>query len=150
MNDPTVNQAEALIWQSNPSHLIYFKEYCIAALMTPLLGIGLFYALFIYLKVINTSYELTSQRFRISSGVLSKVIHELELYRVIDNPLVEQPFLLNLFGLGNITIYSSDHTMKTVYLLGIKTPEHVKETIRNTVEKVRTHKNVRMVDVERN
>src|SRR4051812_45734757 len=46
-------------------------------------------------------YQVTTERIHLRQGVLSRKTDDLELYRVKDYLLVE-PFLLRVFGLGNI------------------------------------------------
>ncbi|MGH8539875.1 MAG: PH domain-containing protein [Stenotrophobium sp.] len=144
------NSGETTLWKGHPSQWTRFPAYCFAVLLTPLFGIGLIYALAVYLQTVMTRYELTSQRLRLRHGVLNKVMHEVELYRVIDSPLLAEPFWLRLCGLGNVSIYSSDHTIPQVSLSGIREADKVRELVRNAVETVRDLKRVRMVNLESN
>lgn len=111
-----------------------------AALIVPLLGM-----LVRYVITRSTVYELTTQRLRKTSGVFSKHLDELELYRVKDSTL-QQPFLLRLFGLGNVMIISSDATMPDVQINGIAGAFEVREKLRVAVETERDRKRVREVD----
>jgi uncharacterized membrane protein YdbT with pleckstrin-like domain len=92
-------------------------------------------------------YELTSQRLRITRGILNRRLDELELYRVKDY-VMEQPLLLRVFGLGNITVVTSDATTPTVALRAIAGATDVREKLRNAVQAERDRKRVRELDVD--
>ncbi|MCB1277397.1 PH domain-containing protein [Prosthecobacter sp.] len=94
-----------------------------------------------------TFYELTSQRLRIRTGILNKKVDELELFRVKDYSM-EQPFLLRLVGLGNLTMITSDATSPTVAIRAIPEIEAVREKLRTAVQAERDRKRVRQLDVD--
>ena len=94
-----------------------------------------------------TTYELTSQRLRIRSGILSKKTDEMELFRVRDYTM-EQPFLLRLVGLGNMTLITSDATTPTLVMRAIPGIEVVREKLRTAVQNERDRKRVRQMDVD--
>lgn len=120
--------------------VILFIPLLFVALLLPLLGM-----LARYIITRSTVYELTTQRLRKTSGVFNKQLDELELYRVKDSTL-EQPFLLRLFGLGNVMIISSDATMPDVRINGVANAFEVREKLRVAVEGERDRKRVREVD----
>lgn len=94
-----------------------------------------------------TTYELTSQRLRIRAGILNKKVDELELFRVRDYTM-EQPLLLRMVGLGNLTLITSDATTPTVAMRAIPGVEGVREKLRNAVQAERDRKRVRQMDVD--
>lgn len=94
-----------------------------------------------------TTYELTSQRLRIRSGILSKKTDEMELFRVRDYTM-DQPFLLRLVGLGNMTLITSDATTPTLSMRAIPGIENVREKLRTAVQNERDRKRVRQMDVD--
>jgi uncharacterized membrane protein YdbT with pleckstrin-like domain len=94
-----------------------------------------------------TAYELTTQRLRIRTGILNKKVDELELFRVKDYSM-EQPFLLRLVGLGNLTMVTSDATTPTVSIRAITGVEAVREKLRNAVQAERDRRRVRELDVD--
>ncbi len=152
---------ETSLWKGCTSQLVHFWTYFLwliiaagivvagillanpllfAALVVPVVGM-----LGRYIFTRSTVYELTTQRLRKTSGIFSKQLDELELYRVKDSTL-EQPFLLRLFGLGNVMIISSDATMPDVQINGISDAFNVREKLRVAVEGERDRKRVREVD----
>jgi uncharacterized membrane protein YdbT with pleckstrin-like domain len=153
--------AETTLWKGCTSQLTHFWTYLfwllvaggiIAAgllLLNPLIYAGLAVpALGILVRYVQTRaivYELTTQRLRKTSGIFSRKLDELELYRVKDSTL-EQPLLLRLFGLGNITILSSDVTMPLVQLSAVHGAYDAREKLRVAVETERDRKRVREVE----
>ena len=95
----------------------------------------------------TTVYELTSQRLRRRSGILDRKLDELELFRVKDYTM-EQPFLLRMLGLGNLTLITSDATTPTVAIKAIADVEKVREMLRQVVQSERDRKRVRELDVD--
>jgi uncharacterized membrane protein YdbT with pleckstrin-like domain len=107
--------------------------------------VPIFYGLWKWLEVRCTQYEVTTERLRVSTGVLSRTLDELELYRVKDTRF-EQPFWFRLFGLGNLIVQTSDRTDPVVTLRAIPGGLGVRELVRRQVEELRERKRVREVD----
>jgi uncharacterized membrane protein YdbT with pleckstrin-like domain len=127
-----------LVWKGRPSQLTNILVY-----------LFLFWTIAIplyrYLKTRFTIFELTSDRFRSKIGILSQKVDELELYRVRDYE-VFKPFLLRLFGLGNLTLITSDKTHPKIEMKAIKNPEMVLELFRKNVEISRKKTGTKEVD----
>ncbi len=83
---------------------------------------------------------------RKTSGILNKKLDELELYRVKDSTL-EQPLLLRMFGLGNITIMSSDVSLPVLQLSAVPGAYEAREKLRLAVEAERDRKRVRDINL---
>ena len=107
----------------------------------------LFIPLIIYLKTRFTVYEVTNQRIKLKTGILSQEIDECELYRVRDYKVVK-PFFQRIFGLGKIELVTSDRSNSNINLNGIKDPENLYNLIRDNVEKIRRKTGTREIDVE--
>jgi uncharacterized membrane protein YdbT with pleckstrin-like domain len=105
------------------------------------------YALYRWLDVRCLRYEITSERIRVSSGILSKRTTALELYRVKDYTL-EAPFLYRLFRLGHIRLQTSDRSNPEMLLRAIPNARKLTDVIRLHVEKRRDQKRVREVDFD--
>ena len=107
----------------------------------------LFVPIIIYFKTRFTVYEVTDQRIKLKTGILSQEIDECELYRVRDYRVVK-PFFQRIFGLGRIELVTSDRSNSNINLDGIKDPENVYNLIRDNVEKIRRKTGTRELDVE--
>ncbi|OJA59336.1 hypothetical protein BGV69_09080 [Burkholderia ubonensis] len=103
-------------------------------------------AFWAYLDIRCCSYTLTDQRFRYSFGILSRRFHEVELYRIKD-VVLDQPFLLRILGLSNITVVGFDMVKPIVQIRAVRDGEHVREALRNLVEARRDVKSVRVSEV---
>lgn len=137
---------EETIWRGTPSQMTNLGVFIVCALFFWLI-LPIFIALWRWLSVRCTVYELTTQRLKFSKGVFNKCNDEIELYRVKDTRL-EQPFHLRLFGLGNLTVFSSDRTLPIFPLQSIRNPQKVRERIRICVEECRDFKGVHGVDFD--
>ncbi|HAX09962.1 MAG TPA: hypothetical protein DCX68_07935 [Marinobacter hydrocarbonoclasticus] len=134
------------VWYGTPSQVVNLGTFIVCGLLF-FLVIPLFIALWRWLEVKYTKYELTTQRLRTRYGVLNRKTNELELYRVRDYQL-EEPFFLRLFSLGNVILRTSDRTSPVVTIRAIENGEELREKLRQYVEECRTHKGVREFDVE--
>jgi membrane protein YdbS with pleckstrin-like domain len=92
------------------------------------------------------AYVVTTQRVRIVSGIFSKDIQEIELFRVKDT-LVQQGFIPRLFGLGTITILSGDAHNPRLVLQGVPHALELRERLRQEVMALRQRYGVREMDV---
>ena len=98
--------AEEIVWRGTSSQWKDFGGYLLCGLLCWLI-VPLFFALARYLQTKCKIFELTTQRFKTTSGVFSKVTETLELYRVKDIE-TRQPFLSRLAGVENVQMNTSD------------------------------------------
>tara|TARA_B100001057_G_scaffold235112_1_gene235439 strand:+ start:371 stop:769 length:399 start_codon:yes stop_codon:yes gene_type:complete len=129
---------DKIVWNGSPSQLTNIKTYILFfwTIILPLI---------VYLRTRFTIYELTEERFREKTGILSQKIEELELYRVRDYT-VEKPFIMRLFGLGNLILITSDKTNPKIYLYAIRNVESVRDVFRKNVEATRKKTGTKEVD----
>jgi uncharacterized membrane protein YdbT with pleckstrin-like domain len=154
--------AEVTLWKGHTSQWVYFWTYSACVVLAaaalgciPLTGglsaIGLVIPLvwggLRWFTNRATIYELTTQRFRITRGILNRQLDELELYRVKDY-VMTQPLLLRMLGLGNIHLLSSDASTPSVAIRAIAGVEDVREKFRTSVQSERDRKRVRALDVD--
>lgn len=85
-----------------------------------------------------TRYTITSQRLRISHGLLSRTRSDIELVRIQDLDQT-QSIGERLFNLGDIRIQSHDPDDAMVVLQNITEPDHVMEILRSAVLEAREH-----------
>jgi len=100
----------------------------------------------VWLHLHAIEYVVTNQRVRIISGIFSKNIQEIELFRVKDT-MANQSFFLRLFGLGTITILSGDERHPRIVLSGVPGAVELRERLRQEVMTLRQRFGVREVDV---
>jgi len=146
VSDETPKVAEEQVWEGGPSQWMNLPIYAVCILFCWLIAPAL-YALWKWIELRFTCYELTTERFRHKSGVFTRVTQELELYRIKDTELIE-PLYERIFGLGTITLHTSDKTTPIIIIGGVKDPERVRGLIRENVEIVRKRRGVRELDVD--
>jgi membrane protein YdbS with pleckstrin-like domain len=92
-------------------------------------------------------YEVTTERIKVRTGILSRDHEVVELYRVKDISL-ERPFIMRMFGLGNVIAITSDKTTPTVTFWAVRRPGELYEELRKFVEQRRVQRRVREMDIE--
>lgn len=93
-----------------------------------------------------TRYSLSEDRLFVSVGLLNIKDDEVLLYRVRDID-TRRTLWQRLFGVGTITVMSSDKTMPSLVLKNIKDPVFVKELIHRQVEEMKIKRRVRFGEV---
>ena len=93
-----------------------------------------------------TRYALSEDRLFLSVGFFNIQDEELLLYRVRDIAS-KRSLWQRIFGVGTITITSSDKTTPTLVLKNIKKPMEVKETIHAQVEEMKIRRRVRVGEI---
>lgn len=78
---------------------------------------------------LSTRYELTSQRLRITQGLFSRSMEEIDLVRVRDTK-VTQNLGERSFNLGDIQIFTSDSSTPELSLENVRDPMEVREILR--------------------
>jgi len=161
---------EKSVWQGSPSQILNLHIFLLCGLaaagliavavlfgsslafpMVYIVGgaavIPLLIAFIKWLQVKFVRYELTTERLRLRRGIFSRSTDEVELYRVKDYVL-QEPFVLRMFGAGDIFIQTNDDANPTVLLKAIHRPNSLRDEIRKYVEIRRDVKRVRITEME--
>ena len=93
-----------------------------------------------------TRYGMSEDRLFISVGFLNIRDDEVLLYRVRDID-TSRSLWQRIFGVGTITVLSSDKTMPTLVLKNIKHPVDVKELLHAQVEEIKLKRRVRIGEI---
>ena len=93
-----------------------------------------------------TRYSLSEDRLFLSVGFLSIKDEEVLLYRIRDIN-TSRTLWQRLFGVGTVTVISSDKTMPTFELKNVKDPIAVKELIHDQVEAMKIRRRVRVGEI---
>ena len=107
----------------------------------------IFFALARFLQTKCKVFELTTQRFKITSGVFTKKTESLELYRVKDIE-TRQPFFSRLVGIENVQMTTTDTSSPLVLIEAVPSNVGFADKLRNQVEIIRQQKRVREIDIE--
>ena len=98
------------------------------------------------LPISFTRYALSDDRLFVSVGLLNIKDDEILLYRVRDIDTARSLWQ-RLFGVGTVTVMSSDKTMPTLVLKNVKDPVYVKELIHAQVEEMKIRRRVRFGEI---
>ena len=82
----------------------------------------------VYCKRIFNSYTLTDKRLIVISGIVTKHVDEIELFRVTDST-VRQSMIDIWANLGSVRVTSEDLT-GTIRMVKVPDPNHLRETLR--------------------
>lgn len=119
--------ALVLLWHQSP-----WNWYGAAALF--LAALILFLATLWKCKSVR--YELSTQRLTIISGLFSKHVDELELFRIKD-VLVSQNVWQRMLNYGSVTVLSTDDTTPHLTIANIRAPLQAKELLRDAYREAR-------------
>lgn len=93
-----------------------------------------------------TRYALSDDRLFISVGFLNIRDEEVLLYRIRDIN-TSRTLWQRLFGVGTITVISSDKSQPTMVLQNVKNPLEVKELLHEQVEAMKIRRRVRVGEI---
>jgi uncharacterized membrane protein YdbT with pleckstrin-like domain len=141
-----VDIKETTIWKGSPSQVMNLGSFVLCVLFCWLI-VPIVIAFAKWLKVKCNIFEITTERIRITEGVFSKRIEELELYRIKDASVLE-PFWLRLFSRGNIVLTTSDKAHPTLIIPAVPNVRDLREQLRTHIERMRMLKGVHEVDFE--
>lgn len=92
----------------------------------------------LYYKRIYTSYSLTNKRLIVISGIFTKSVDEIELFRVVDS-VADQSMVDVWADIGDITVSSSDKT-GTIVMKKVPNPHYLRDTLRRQYMQARQSK----------
>lgn len=93
-----------------------------------------------------TRYALSEDRLFLSVGFFSIKDEEILLYRIRDIS-TSRSLWQRMFGVGSITVVSSDKTAPTLLLKNVKNPLDVKELLHRQVEEVKIRRRIRVGEI---
>lgn len=130
-----VNPDEEFLWNVTGSiaDVKYNPLYWVFTVCT--LGIFL---IALYLKRIYRMYVLTNQRLIVISGIISKNVDEIELFRIIDSS-AEQSLIDIWANIGTIYVNSTDLTGR-IRMVKIPNPHFVRDSMRQAYTLARQKK----------
>ena len=96
-----------------------------------------------------TRYALSEDRLFLSEGFLNIKDDEILLYRVRDIDS-SRNLWQRIFGVGTVTVMSSDKSMPILVLKNVKDPIAVKELIHKQVEEMKIRRRVRVGEIMTN
>jgi len=152
---------ESSLWKGSPSQWLNLWNFTGAVLLAggivaggiffPPAFIGLLlplvWGIWKYLVVRCLVYELTTERLKITQGVINQKLDEVELYRVKD-VLTIRPWWMRLTGLATIILETSDRSLPQLEIPAVRGGLALREQLRKQVEQQRDKKRVRELDFD--
>jgi uncharacterized membrane protein YdbT with pleckstrin-like domain len=93
-----------------------------------------------------TKYAISEDRLFQSTGLLNLKYEEILLYRIRDITL-SRSFGQRIFGVGSITVSSSDQSRPILTIQNVKMPVAVKELLHEQVEEMKIRRRIRYGEV---
>ena len=93
-----------------------------------------------------TKYKLAEDRLFVETGLFSTKYEEVVLYRIRDISL-SRNLWQKLFGVGTVTVQSSDASLPTLVIKNVKKSFDVKELIHKSVEDMKIARRTRVNEV---
>ena len=90
---------------------------------------------------ITNRYKITNQRLIAVYGFIGRRTEEVDLYRVNDVGVKQNPFE-RITGVGDIYIAMSDSSVNTKYLHNVRDPDRVKDLLREAARQERQRRRV--------
>lgn len=138
----TTTEDETLLFEGHPA-LVPDWGVLIAAILT--LGLWLLVA---WAKSRGTSYRVTTQRVVVESGLFSKRLDQIDLYRIHDY-VVERPLGQRVMGTGNLILSTQDRSTPALALHGLRTDVvALYEQLRKATEAEKRRRGVRVLDAD--
>jgi len=138
--EPSPTEDETILFEGRPALLPNALSYLWTALT-----LGLF-ALYRYYVTSGLHYKVTTRRIVVETGVLSKKLEQVDLYRIADYA-VERPFGQRLVGTGNILFETLDKSDSHLSLREIQTDVvALYEAVRKATEIDRKARGVRLFE----
>lgn len=98
------------------------------------------FAVYRYLFIRRTIYHITAEVFRFSRGLFFRRTETIELFRIKDY-ILTQSFLLQLFGLMDVALKTTDPENPVVWLWGIPYSDLI-DTLRDRIFETRKHNRI--------
>lgn len=90
-------------------------------------------------------YKLTTQRLLLTTGLVSRRVEEVELYRIQDVTM-SQSALGRMLGFGTVVVHVNDASTPRLVLQGVSNPMKIKEQIRDSFRTARRTEGVRSIE----
>ena len=98
------------------------------------------------LPISFTKYSIGEDRLFVEKGFFTTKFDEVLLYRIRDISLTIT-LGQKLFGVGTVTVYSSDKSIPSLELKNVKKPREVKEILHREVEAMKMKKRMRVNEI---
>ena len=134
----------AVIFEGTPSWKAWFWSYVLAGVLS-LVVVGLVWILVLELRRKGTRYKLTGRTIDFETGVFSKQIETVQLWRVQDIDFCHS-FIDGVLGIANIHITTTDRSTPEIKLRGLPASREVFERLKDAADLARQQRVVGLVE----
>jgi membrane protein YdbS with pleckstrin-like domain len=136
--------APVIIYEGTPSWKAWFWSYVFAVILSPVL-VGLIWLLALHLRRKSSHYKITERTIDYETGVFSKKIETLQLWRVQDIDF-SQSFFDRILGVARIHVVTKDVTDPSLVLRGLPASREVFDRLKDAADIARQQRVVGLVD----
>jgi len=133
------------VWSASPSGRQNFGRnlVCLVLSLTiVLIPVAFLLWLEAHLRNKRTRYTVSNRRLSIQSGIFSKRVDDIALFRIRDVDL-RQSIWQRMGGIGNLLVISTDSVDPNVMLRGLRDPDRVRRILREQADMSRRREGVR-------
>lgn len=132
-----IEEPEMVVWQGNPSHIVYLLGYIIFVLSAIFLFVcdlivqGIISLLILIVFLLdrkNRVYTITNKRLKAKSGIFSRIVSEVFI-KDIRSVNLRQGMFERMFNVGTINVGSAGTGDVEVSFKGVTTVQEIKEHI---------------------
>ncbi|NUQ76706.1 MAG: PH domain-containing protein [Polyangiaceae bacterium] len=136
--------SQTIIFEGTPSWKAWFWSY-IAAGVLSLVVVGLVWLLVLELRRKGMRYKLTGRTIDLESGIFSRHIDTVQLWRVQDIDF-RQSFIDRVFNVATIHITTTDRSTPELNLRGLPASREVFEKLKDAADLARQQRVVGVVE----
>jgi membrane protein YdbS with pleckstrin-like domain len=136
--------AKQIIFEGTPSWKAWFWSYIFAGVLS-LVVVGLVWILILELRRRGMRYKLTGRTIDLESGVFSRHIDTVQLWRVQDIDF-RQGFIDRLFGIATIHITTTDRSTPELDMRGLPASREVFERLKDAADLARQQRVLGVVE----
>ena len=136
---PTPQQAR-ILYEGSPSWKAWFWQYCFAWLLAVVV-VGLIWVLILHLKRKSTKYKITTNSIDTETGIFSRRIETLQLWRIKDIDF-QQGFWERILGIARIMVFTKDVTDPVLTIVGLPGSRALFDELKDAVEAARQSRNL--------
>jgi uncharacterized membrane protein YdbT with pleckstrin-like domain len=137
--------ADMVLWEGSPRWVAYSGAYIGGFLLLPLFGLGLLLLVWAAVTRKSTTWRVTSRSIERRSGVISKRIDSMPLWRARDIRY-EQTLTQRMLGDARLQVLSTDSSDPQLEILGAPEPLKLYEALRKSIETARRDHRVLAVE----
>jgi uncharacterized membrane protein YdbT with pleckstrin-like domain len=109
--------AEEVLWEGNPTWRAWALRWIFGWILLPVI-IGAFLLIPVWARMKASRWKITSRRIEIESGLLSKRVDTIELWRVRDAEF-HQSLIERMLGVSSILVTAHDGTFPVLEIRGV-------------------------------